>query len=240
MSEIVSWWKRRSLVYLPWLVLLVLAAVTLILWRPIWMLMTTPDSYALQAEVERLGPLAAVAFVALSIVQIVGAPIPGYPVQFLGGVLFGLGFGSLYGVIGMTAGGFIAAWLSRTLGRPFIEKRVSPVALAKYESLARLESLWVWVLILLLPIGDIPYFVAGLSRVKLGTLVTAILLSRGPFTVLIAWAGASATSAPSWAIGAMFVAILALVGLGYQFRNQLGGWIEKHVLSRVQDSRSEV
>lgn len=233
MSEIVVRYKRRGSLYLPWLVMLVLAAVTLILWRPIWMLMTTSDNHALQAEMERLGPLAPLAFLALSVVQIVGAPIPGYPVQFLGGILFGLGFGSLYGVIGVTAGGFIAAWLSRTLGRPFIEKHVSPVALAKYEGLARLESLWVWVLILLLPIGDIPYFIAGLSRVKLGTLAAAILLSRGPFTVLIVWAGASATAAPAWAIGVMFAAILALVGLGYRFRNRLGGWIEDRVLAEV-------
>lgn len=225
--------ERVGSLYWPWLVLLVLAAVTLVLWRPIWVLMTTSDSYALQAEVERLGPLAPIAFLALSIIQIVGAPIPGYPIQFLGGVLFGRGLGALYGVIGVTTGGFIAAWLSRTLGRPFIEKHVSPITLAKYENLARLESLWVWALILLLPIGDIPYFIAGLSRVKLGTLAAAILLSRGPFTVLVAWAGASATTAPAWAIGAMFAAILAVVALGYLSRNRLGGWIERRVLPEI-------
>jgi uncharacterized membrane protein YdjX (TVP38/TMEM64 family) len=220
--------------WLPWLVLLILLAVAVVLWKPLFVLITSAETTQLQTEVEHLGVLAPVAFLALSIIQIVGAPIPGYPVQFLGGVLFGPFWGSVYGVMGLTAGGFLAAWLSRTLGRPFIEKQVTSETLTKYERLAKLETLWVWVIILLIPLGDVPYFIAGLSRVKLSTLVLAILLSRGPFTCLIAWAGATSVEAPSWLFGALMAIILAVIVIGYLLRNWLNLLMDKHVLPRLE------
>jgi len=227
-------WKNLATHGLPWLVLLVLAGVTAALWRPIAVLITTQDVAQLEAEVERLGWLAPVAFLALSVVQIVGAPIPGYPIQFMGGVLFGAVWGGIYGVAGMVAGGCLAAWLARTLGRPFLERHVAPETLAKYERLARLETLWVWMLILLTPLGDFPYYIAGLSRVKLSTLALAILLSRGPFVFLLALAGATSTQAPLWVLWTLVAAIVGAIALAYLFRKPMSRWIDRHLLHRLE------
>ncbi|MFQ5577532.1 MAG: TVP38/TMEM64 family protein [Anaerolineae bacterium] len=226
--------KKPAVNWLPWLVALALLGVTTALWRPIVVLLSMQDTALLRAEVARLGALAPAAFLGLSVVQIVGAPIPGYPVQFLGGALFGALLGGVYGVLGMVAGGVLAAWLARTLGRPFIEAHVAPQTLAKYERLAKLETLWVWVLILLTPLGDFPYYIAGLSRVKFSTLVLAILISRGPFTVLVAWAGATSVQAPPWVFWLLVAGVLALVAAGYVWRNRLSGWVDRHLLHRLQ------
>ena len=48
--------------WLPWLVILILIASTIIMWRPISVLMRQPDPALLQAEVDRLGVLAPLAF----------------------------------------------------------------------------------------------------------------------------------------------------------------------------------
>ncbi len=226
-SAIVSKW-------LPWVVILLLVAVTSVLWQPISVLLSGGNETQLASSMRPLGVWAPVAFFALSIVQIVGAPIPGYPVQFLGGALFGLLWGGVYSVFGVVAGGVLAAWLARQLGRPFIERHVEPDQLEKYEKLAKLEKTWLWVIILLLPVGDFPYFIAGLSRVPLRTLALATLLSRGPFTFLVAWVGASSIQAPPWVFIALIVAVLALVALGYIFRVPLTNFFDTHILHRLE------
>ncbi|OQY48878.1 MAG: hypothetical protein B6242_00995 [Anaerolineaceae bacterium 4572_78] len=215
---------------LPWLVILILIMVAIILWQPLLTLITNPDPITLRAEVDRLGALAPFAFIALSILQIVGAPIPGYPVQILGGILFGTVWGGIYNVVGLLAGGMTAAWLARTLGRPFIQKNIAPETLAKYEGLAKLETVWMWFIIFNIPIGDIPYFIAGLSRIKLSSLAIAILLSRGPASFAIAWIGATSLSFPTWILFAMTAIIFAVIGLAYLFKGKINTWIEKHIL----------
>jgi len=211
---------------LPWIVIVLFATITLLLWRPIVILLTSGDTVELEAGLARLGILAPTAFLALSVIQVVGAPIPGYPIQFLGGALFGPVWGGVYGVVGLVAGGVLSAWLARTLGQPFIERHVGAERLARYQKLAKLETLWVWVIILLVPVGDVPYYIAGLSRVRLGTLTLAILLSRGPFTFLIAWIGATSVQAPAWMFIALIVAIVAVVALGYVFRDKVSQWFD--------------
>jgi len=225
--------KQFTSKWLPWVVVLILVGVSTVLWQPLVTLLQTQDAALLAAEVERLGWLAPLAYLALNVVQIVGAPIPGYPVQFLGGALFGTMLGGVYAAFGTVAGGLISAWLSRTLGRPFIEKQISAETLARYEGLTKLETLWVWVVLLLIPLGDFPYYLAGLSRVKFKTLAAAILLSRGPFTFVITWAGATSVQAPAWVFGALLAGVLVVVTLGYAFKTPLTLWLERHILHRL-------
>ncbi|MFQ5613798.1 MAG: TVP38/TMEM64 family protein [Anaerolineae bacterium] len=214
-------------------VALILLTIVAILWRPVVALFSNPAS--VRTEVEALGPLAPVGFLALTVVQIVVAPLPGHPTQLLGGALFGVPVGSIYNIAGMTAGGLLATWLARKLGRPWLERQVDPDQLARYEGMARLESVWVWVIILLIPLGDFPYFLAGLSQIKLRRMALAILLSRGPFTVLVTWAGASAVVAPPWLILLLFATVLAIIALGYLFRRPLNAWMEQHLVHRLRN-----
>jgi uncharacterized membrane protein YdjX (TVP38/TMEM64 family) len=127
----------------------------------------------------------------LNAIQIVIAPIPGYPVQILGGVLFGFIPGTIYTVGGMVVGGTLAAWLGRLLGRPWLEKRLNAKTLERWGAIAHIDSFWTWWLILLVPVGDFIYFIAGLSKIRFRTFALAILTSRGLFTAFIVWTGST-------------------------------------------------
>jgi len=206
-----------------------------ILWQPIINLIRQPDPAALQAEMDRLGVLGPLGFFALCIIQIVGAPIPGHPVQILGGALFGTWLGGLYNVIGMMAGGLIAAWLGRRLGRSFIEKQFGPNTLTKYENLINLETLGVWTIVLFIPVlGDLPYYFAGLSRVKYTTLATAILLSRAPFTFVAAWMGATSLRASPQIFWLILSLVLGILVIGYLAKNRISAWLEQVLLRRLE------
>jgi len=217
-----------------WGAALAVLLILVITWRPTVALFSDPDR--LRAEVESLGPFAPLGFIALTAMQVVVAPLPALPTQLLGGALFGWGWGSLYNVAGMLAGGLLATWLARKLGRPWLKRRVDPQQLARFESLARLDKTWVWAVILFLfiPIGDFPYYIAGLSRLRLSQLAVAIVCSRGPSTVLTTWAGAGAVEAPVWILLVLLGVILSLGVAGYIYRQPLLSWLERRLLAYLR------
>lgn len=208
--------------WLPWVGGLLIIAVLTALWLPLSQVEITSE--AMRAWLEQLGPLAPLAFFMLNVIQIVVAPIPGYPVQVLGGYLFGFVPGTIYTVGGMVAGGTLAAWLGRRLGRPWLEHRLGAETLAHWGDIAHINSFWAWWLILLIPLGDLPYFFAGLTKVRLRTFALAILASRGPFTAFLVWTGSSAVDLPlSW-----LVALIAVIGVvimvGFSQRARIEAW----------------
>ncbi len=218
-----DWW--------PWLAGLGVIVILAALWKPLAAL--DMDSVYLRQWIEGLGPLAPLAFFLLNVIQIVAAPIPGYPVQVLGGILFGFFAGSVYTVGGMVAGGTLAAWLGRKLGRPWLEKRLGADTLNHWGDLVHLDSFWTWWIILLIPLGDIPYFFAGLGRIKLTTLALAILTSRGPFTLLIVWAGDSVINLPLAAIALLMGVIGLIVIVGFSQAARIEAWGRAYVAQRT-------
>lgn len=218
--------------WLPWLGGLLVIAVLAALWLPLSHIEISPE--AMRAWREQLGPLAPLAFFLLNVIQIVVAPIPGYPVQVLGGVLFGFIAGTVYTLGGMVAGGTLAAWLTRRLGRPWLERRLGAETLAHWGDIAHINSFWACCLILLIPIGDLTYFLAGLTKVRLRTFALAILASRGPFTALLVWTGSSVADLPlSW-LAALMGVIGVVVIVGFSQRSRIEAWARAFVARQAR------
>lgn len=222
-----------------WLLLagLLIVGVLAALWQPFSQIGANPA--VVRGWVEQFGPLAPVAFFLINVIQIVVAPIPGYPVQIMGGALFGFIPGAIYTVAGMLVGGVAAAWLGRWLGRPWLEKQLNPATLERWSAIAHINSFWTWWLLLLIPVGDFVYFVAGLSKIRLRTFALAILCSRGPFTVFIVWTGSSAMSMSlNWLALAMAVVGL-IVLVGFSQRVRLEAWAHTLMMRQVRLGRMD-
>lgn len=189
-----------------------LVAGLALVWRPLLALLSDPAR--LRAWVAAFGPLASLAFIALQMGQILIAPLPGSFVNLLGGYLFGPWWGTVYGLLGTLGGATVAATLARLYGRPLLERLLSEEQLRRWERFAHVDSLLLWLVILLPPTGDIPYFVAGLTPLPLPRLLLAALVSRGPTIFLASLVGAGAARLPphaSWLIPALVLAA-ALAG----------------------------
>jgi uncharacterized membrane protein YdjX (TVP38/TMEM64 family) len=225
--------------WLPWLLGLLFLAMLGLLWPPLAQL--SSDRTAIRGWIETMGPLAPALFFVMNVAQIVVAPIPGYPVQVLGGILFGPLAGSIYTVGGMTAGGTLAAWLGRRLGRPWLEKQLGQAELARWRDTMHIDSFWLWWIVLLIPLGDIPYFLAGLSKIRLLTFALAIFTSRGPFTVLIVVLGDQVLDLPlTWI--ALLVALFGLaIIFGFSQSERLARWGQAYVtfISRAGQGNSK-
>ena len=194
------------------LVVLTVAAVVIWMFHDSLILLIT-NSDVLRVQLVALGWWGPLVLILLSVVQVLVAPLPGYPIVLVAGVLYGTFWGALYANAGIVISGLVAMGITRLYGRPLAEKFVETGRLKRIERLLESDSIWLWFLIMLFPTGDYPYFAAGLSRVSLKNFLIALCLARLPFTFLLTYAAERTTTLPSeltWLFGAVLVALLVL------------------------------
>jgi uncharacterized membrane protein YdjX (TVP38/TMEM64 family) len=167
-----------------------LCLVVLHLWPHIVAVFADPGR--LRASIVALGAWGPLGLVLLSAVQIVLAPVPGYLVQVAGGYVFGPWLGGVYGVVGMAMGATVAFLLARRFGVPLLQRLVPGRLLEGWLRLRSQSSLAAWVVVLLLPVGDFCYFLAGLTSLSLRRMLLGTVLVRGPTVFLAAFVGAQA------------------------------------------------
>jgi uncharacterized membrane protein YdjX (TVP38/TMEM64 family) len=129
--------------------------------------------------VMQFGPWAPVAYIALFALQIMVAPLPGQFFGVMAGYLFGIFWGSLYSLLGLSIGAGVAVLLARRVGRPFVERFFDRDQVAKWERRLRARSPLTWGMLFLFPVPDLAFYVAGLSQVPLRLLIPAVIAGRG-------------------------------------------------------------
>lgn len=130
-------------------------------------------------------------FILMQIAQILIAPVPGQVVGLIGGYLFGPLLGLIYTLIGATIGFTIIFFLTKKLGRPFVERFVNKKVLDKFDHLIEEKGVMVFFLIFLLPAfpDDIISFIAGLTTIRIRTLVLISLAGRLPGYLILSLMG---------------------------------------------------
>jgi uncharacterized membrane protein YdjX (TVP38/TMEM64 family) len=103
------------------------------------------------AFIESLGPWGLIGFIALQILQVVAAPIPGEVTGFVGGFVYGPVMGVVWSTIGLTIGSLVAFSLSRYFGRPFVERFVNTEIINRFDYLLHHKGLSLIFLLFLIP-----------------------------------------------------------------------------------------
>ena len=212
-----------------WLIVLGVVALIplLILWgRPLY------DFFTQVARVRRFvasfGPWPPLTLIALEIVQVVLAPMPGGVIDLASGYLFGPGWGTLYSMTGLMGGTVITLWLSRRFGRPLVERLVPAGTLERIDRYAGQRGSLFFLLLFLTPFmpNDVACFLAGLTPLPVARLVFIAAIGRLPGVVVANLIGANVaafTPRQLLLIGVLFL----LVGLTlWRFR----GGIEESLL----------
>ncbi len=188
---------------------------------------------ALIQLLDSFGASKAYAFVALQVLQVLIAPIPGQLLGLLAGYVFGFWKGLLLTMIGLTLGSFIAMGLSRLFGDFFVRKLVPPAILAKFDYLVDAGGLWSFFLLFLLPAlpDDAICLIAGLTRLRLWKLLLVCLIGRLPGMAVLAFVGSSAGSNMSLANAVLTIA-LAIAAVLWLFSDEVEAYFSR--LSGVQ------
>lgn len=169
-----------------------LPLVTLLVWGYFY-----PSSFFTNQErirdfVNGYGPWAPVALIAIQILQVILTPISHYAVGIAGGFIFGTWYGFLYNYVGRLIGHTAAFFLSRTIGRPIVEKLVKMETLAKYDKFWERGGSFALFLMYYLPFfpDDEMSYVAGTSKIKFGPFMIANLLGQIGGSLALAYLGA--------------------------------------------------
>ncbi|WP_267643358.1 TVP38/TMEM64 family protein [Haloarchaeobius amylolyticus] len=211
--------RRRFLLHA--LVVAVLFVAATILVQRYLSFLTEPE--ALREFIRGYGILAPVVLVLLQAVQVVAAPVPGQVLAIVAGYLFGVWWGTLYNMLGVTIGSAVAFWLSRRFGRGYVETIVDDDALAWFDAVSDEYARPTLFLLFLVPglPDDVICFAGGLTKVPLWQLVVIAVVGRAPAFFLVNVFGYLLGTRH---FGAAFVVALVLVIaslFGYLYRERL-------------------
>jgi uncharacterized membrane protein YdjX (TVP38/TMEM64 family) len=218
----------------PWVLAAVLLAA-LAAWLGPFIWQVARNEQALQSVIDELGWLGPLALVAINVLQIVIAPLPGYVMQAAAGYLYGPFWGGVWGSLGLLAGSMLAMGLARTFGRPLAVHFVGAERLDHWESVTHSTSTLVWFALLAAPTGDLPYFLAGLAHVSYGKILALTMLIRVPATFVVAAAGAGMWNVTGWQVAAGLMGLAALLSGMYTYRHRIMAWLDRHGQRRLTE-----
>ncbi len=173
-----------------------------------------------------LGMLGPFVIIAILIMEVIVAPIPGFLIAISTGLAFGSFWGAIYTYTGNIIGSIIAFFLARRFGRPLIEHLAKKKALDKYDAFFRERGksvLWIVYLVPIFP-ADVVTFVAGLTDLKFKEFIFIISYAFIPYVVVLNLFGGSLASAG-------IDSILTLLGI-IIFLVLLSGWFGYHLLTK--------
>jgi len=213
----------------------ILIIFSIILWEPITTLAT--NQQAIKEFISQFDILAPVALITLIALQVLLAPIPGQAAGLVAGFLYGPIVGTIYSMIGLVLGTYIVFILTRKFGRPFVEKTIPKETLKKFDHLSREAGLITLFIIYLLPAlpDDAISFIAGLTKIKIRTLVIISAIGRLPGFVILNIVGANLASNNSQSTIIIFVIFMFLSIILFLNKNK----IEKLFLKITNKSKSK-
>lgn len=175
-------------------------------------------------KVRSFGVFAPIVFILLMVLQIVIAFIPGGPLEVIGGMLFGGGFGLLYTVVGALLGTLAVYGLVRAFGRPLVQIFANEEKMQHLRFLQDEEKLEFWVFLLFLipgiPKDMLTYFVP-LTPMKGRQFILLSTLARLPSLAASVLVGDSLADGRYW-LCIVICVIAAIAGFaGYRLKAHL-------------------
>jgi uncharacterized membrane protein YdjX (TVP38/TMEM64 family) len=148
----------------------------------------------LQSMVAQMGPWAPAAYIALKASTYIVAPLGGSPLHVTAGALFGLGYGTLYSLIGDVLGGCANFWIARLLGRRMVVRFVGQQGMSRIDGFYRWFGGWralLFARLFLSSIYDFISYAAGLTSLAFRRYLVITALGGVVPTLLFVAIGAS-------------------------------------------------
>lgn len=194
--------------------LIVMIGITIFLIPVIKMLRTKKGRLRLKELVESFGAFGPLLFIALQVVQVVIAFIPGEPIEIIGGMLFGGLFGFLCCLIGVLLGTILIFYLVKWIGQPLVNAFVNSEKLSKYKILNDEKRLEALVFILFFIPGtpkDALTYLVPLTKIKPSKYFIYSTVARIPSIILSTFVGANIGDG-NWGLSIAIFVITALIG----------------------------
>ena len=161
------------------------------------------------------GLLGVLAYLAITVMAVVVAPISTFPLLPVAVALWGSFWAAVYSILGWTIGSMIAFYLARRFGRPLIVRFSSIQKIERFSHRLPEKNLFFSVIILriLIPVDILSYALGLLTTMPFWLYSIATLIGVSPFAFIFSYAAGLPLG---FQIGAGVLAALALVvGMWY-------------------------
>ncbi len=154
-------------------------------------LLATSDIDSIVSFINSFGWLSIVVFVLLVVLEVILAPIPPFILYVAGGIIFGAFWGGTITLFANVLGAVIAFFIARKLARGLIEKKIDISFRKRFDKFTKKYGGWALFLIRLNPFttSDLFSYLAGLSKMKLRTLIISTTLGLIPLVYIQTYLG---------------------------------------------------
>lgn len=174
-------------------------------------LLAMGDFRALKMFILSFGWWAPVVSAGLMIFQTLAAPLPAFVLAIANAMAFGVFYGFLLSVGSALLAAFLAFYLARWLGRPFVARWVRGLPV---DSLIDRYGAWGILLLRLFPVVSFDFvsYAAGLTLIRPLPFGLATLLGMMPAALAFSMLGESIESANRWTlIGGVFLFVVLII-----------------------------
>lgn len=199
--------------------------------RPMIKFVSEPEKFRLW--VESKGILGNIAFVLMTVFQVVIAFVPGEPLEIGAGYAFGAIEGTVLCVLGTTLGSLIVFALVRKLGIRLVEVFFPYEKIKELKFLQNRKKMGIIVFLIFFLPGTpkdlITYFI-GLTDIKMGYFIFLASIARLP-SVITSTVGGSALGVEKYSLAIVVFAVTLLISIV--------GWLCYNFITKIKDRRED-
>jgi uncharacterized membrane protein YdjX (TVP38/TMEM64 family) len=230
---------RRSALQLAAIVLLIIAGTYLL--YSLGFVRLFVERQRMLSFIKAHRAYAAVIFIGLQALQVVAAPVPGEVTGFVGGYLFGTGWGIVFSTLGLTIGSWMAFMIARLLGRHLVETIVNPGVIKRYDYVMKHKGLFLAFIMFLIPgfPKDLLCYVLGLGHMGQASFLLVSTAGRLFGTTLLTVGGTLFRDARYGAFFSVAGIGLGVILLVMIYRGNLERWIRGLRAAQHRQARAE-
>ena len=173
----------------------------------------------------RWGPLA---FMALQVLQVVLAPVPGEATGFIGGYLFGTVNGFIYSSVALTLGSWINFGIGRYLGKRFVRRWVPADKWERFDRLLKRQGVIILFALFVFPGFPKDYLCLflGVTAIPLKAFLLIAAIGRMPGTLMLSLQGEFLFRRNYIVLSVLFGVMLLVAVLMVRYREKIYAWME--------------
>ena len=179
--------------------------------------------------VTAFGKGAPLAFMALQILQVIIAPVPGEVSGFIGGYIFGWHKGFLYSSLALAVGSWINFGIGRYLGSHFVRNWIPDEKLERFDYLVKRQGIIVLSILFVFPGFPKDYLCLflGITAIPIEAFLVIAAIGRMPGTLMLSIQGHFLFEKNYAVFAIVFVVTLLVAYLCIHHRDRIYRLVEK-------------
>ena len=187
------------------------------------------DRQQVEQFVTAFGNGAPLAFMALQILQVVLAPVPGEATGFIGGYIFGTLQGFVYSSLALAIGSWFNFAIGRYLGKRFVRRWIPTGKRERFDHLLKRQGIIVLLILFVFPGFPKDYLCLflGITAIPLKAFLLIATIGRMPGTLMLSLQGEFLFQKNYAVFTAVFGVMVLTAYLSIRYRERIYRWMEK-------------